>query len=606
MLSLFRAIAPTWLSLAWLLADIAVGWVGWRRGSLQRGSRRLMSLRVPAGTGVRALLVGISLVVGGLLIVALASPPNTVDSLQYHMSRVAHWSQQQSLEHYPTAFGPQLYNSIWAETAILQLRTLWGTDGLANVIQWLSMVGCLVGTLALSSFLGARRIGALVAGTFVLSIPMGILQATSTQNDYVVGLWVVCTAFFIVRLQMRGTSLDRVCLALAVGLGLLTKATYFVYAPLMILWYVVGRWRQVGPGKLAGEAIAMGALVLALNLGFWARNMANFGTPYGPLQGRFWIGQMLTQKDGEAAEPESGSILARVPVQYVAKTLKTTAYHLVTPISRVNAATLSALRRLPAIFDQAFVEQWILAAWNHEDTAGNPLHLAFALAAAGLVLIPRAPAASGTARTYALITLGTYFLLTLMIDDERVFVIRYQLPFFVMAGAIVGVAAARFEHSTFIRFLPWGFLIAAVPWVLLNNTRPLLGWKPWPTRVDSVLTAAPVEILFAADSTLLEPYRAGTRLVQEAGCTEVGLRIDSGHLEYLFWWLLRAPESGVRIESIYYPDRFKSLADPSFHPCAILCTICGDRERLHGLPLAADLSEVGVFIGPGYVADPDG
>jgi hypothetical protein len=84
------------------------------------------------------------------------------------------------------------------------------------------------------------------------------------------------------------------------------------------------------------------------------------------------------------------------------------------------------------------------------------------------------------------------------------------------------------------------------------------------------------------------------------------LRIDSGHLEYLFWWLLQAPQSGIRIESIYYPERLASLADPSFRPCAILCTICGDRQRLHGLPLAAHDPDLSVFIGPRYVADPDG
>jgi hypothetical protein len=101
-------------------------------------------------------------------------------------------------------------------------------------------------------------------------------------------------------------------------------------------------------------------------------------------------------------------------------------------------------------------------------------------------------------------------------------------------------------------------------------------------------------------------YAEGADLVRANGCTQVGLRIDSDDLEYTFWWLLESPQSGVRIETIYTTDRLRHLIDSQFHPCAILCTICGDRQRLHGLPLAADLDRLDVFLGPGFVPDPDG
>jgi hypothetical protein len=94
--------------------------------------------------------------------------------------------------------------------------------------------------------------------------------------------------------------------------------------------------------------------------------------------------------------------------------------------------------------------------------------------------------------------------------------------------------------------------------------------------------------------------------VYASGCTHVGLRIDSDDLEYTFWWLLGAPQSGMHLETIYTVDRLSHLIDPSFHPCAILCTICSDRQSLHGLPLAADLDRVDLFLGPGFVPDPDG
>ena len=116
----------------------------------------------------------------------------------------------------------------------------------------------------------------------------------------------------------------------------------------------------------------------------------------------------------------------------------------------------------------------------------------------------------------------------------------------------------------------------------------------------------PADVLLASNPRLVASYVDGTNLVRESGCRQVGLRIDSDDLEYAFWWLLKAPQSGIRIETIYTTERLQALVDPTFRPCAILCTICAQRDRLHGLPLAADLDRLDVFLGPGFVADPDG
>jgi hypothetical protein len=149
-------------------------------------------------------------------------------------------------------------------------------------------------------------------------------------------------------------------------------------------------------------------------------------------------------------------------------------------------------------------------------------------------------------------------------------------------------------------------LLAALPWVLFNNTRPLIGRTPWPTRVGSILTTSQADLMFAAAPRLQSPYEQAVQAVEVHACQSVGLRIDSGHLEYLFWWLFGAPESGTRIETIYTLPRLEPLLNADFRPCAVICTICGDRTRLHGLPLVAGLNEgVSVFAGDGFTWDPD-
>ena len=41
-------------------------------------------------------------IAGATLAIALTAPPNTWDSMTYHMSRVWHWAQNQTVSHYPT------------------------------------------------------------------------------------------------------------------------------------------------------------------------------------------------------------------------------------------------------------------------------------------------------------------------------------------------------------------------------------------------------------------------------------------------------------------------------------------------------------------------
>ena len=161
---------------------VASAFIGWKRGSL-RGC--LQRLRLPTGRLSpieRITLLGIAAVAASLLVVAWISPPNNVDSLLYHMSRVVHWAQDHGLQHYPTARDHQLLKPIWAETAMLHLRLLWGNDRPVNLVQWFSMVVSVVGAVSLAALLGAGRAGRLLTAAFVILIPMGILQATSTTN----------------------------------------------------------------------------------------------------------------------------------------------------------------------------------------------------------------------------------------------------------------------------------------------------------------------------------------------------------------------------------------------------------------------------------------
>ena len=75
----------------------------------------------------------------------------------------------------------------------------------------------------------------------------------------------------------------------------------------------------------------------------------------------------------------------------------------------------------------------------------------------------------------------------------------------------------------------------------------------------------------------------------------MGLQIRSGDLEYVFWWLLDAPESNVELEVLSPFPGLEKLVDQDFQPCSIICTSCGGLDTFEGLPLRADYGHIQLF-----------
>src|SRR5262249_44491564 len=149
LLSLFRSITFTSLVIGWILA-VAVSATVYL--SVPRRGRR-----DPAPSVSRALVLWGSPAVAIVVatgIIAVISAPNNWDSMTYHLSRVMHWIQNESVEHYPTHILRQIELNPWAEFAILHLQVLLGSDHFSNSVQWFSMLGSVIGVTLISQQLG--------------------------------------------------------------------------------------------------------------------------------------------------------------------------------------------------------------------------------------------------------------------------------------------------------------------------------------------------------------------------------------------------------------------------------------------------------------------
>ena len=206
------------------------------------------------------------------------------DSLIYHLARVVHWVQNASVAHYPTHVLRQLHLAPWAEFAILQFQILTGGNRLAHLVQWLAMVGSVLGVSRIAAQCGAGARGQILAAVFCGTIPMGILQSTSTQNDYVLSFWLVCLVYFSRALTTpgpgQGATASAWLVGAALGLAILTNGTaYILAAPFVAVMAVHVAWQRRSRAAFTLAIVAVA--VLSLNAGHYWRNARLYGTPLG-------------------------------------------------------------------------------------------------------------------------------------------------------------------------------------------------------------------------------------------------------------------------------------------------------------------------------------
>jgi hypothetical protein len=580
LLSPLNYLSRSGVTIAWLCLTALLVAYGTKTSLISKGFRRWKRALGDLRAWPRAYLALLaSCVFGGALLFALAifSPPNTTDSLVSHLARVAHWAQDGTLAHYAAFQHQQLWTPIWSQTAMLHLMQLIGTDQGVNLVQWSSMVVSAIAVAGIAKGLGASRPGQWLAVTMAVSAPMVLLQSTSTQNDLAVGVWIVITVFYVQQLVHRDLYRSEwFALGGAVGLGMLTKVTYYPYIGLVLVGAAGLAWRNRGEAsRLLVKLLLVATIAGLLNLGFWLRNVRTYGSPIGHQETVSAQAQMSLNLSG---------LVSRV-VQHAA-------LHFPTPSESINELLIQGVRSVSRFVGSPNDGFSVIWSWNHEDLAGSPIH--FTLIVIGIIVaLLGGPRKKPDLFWYALAVLVGFMSLAWSIQSG-VFRARYHVSFLLLGAPLVATVADRYLGRRVVLGLAWGFLVLALPWVLFNQTRPAIGWRPR-TRTESVFQVSRSDLLFSNPYELKEPYILATSKVLEEDCRVVGLSLDSHDPEYAIWWLLGAPSSGIDIQAVRPLSSLEYLRNPSFEPCAVLCTNCGDRQMFGGLPMLAAFDHVRVY-----------
>lgn len=585
-LSLFGAITASWLIALWAVpALIGVWWIvqtGWLKQLF--GGLRLARLGAAEWMFVLVLLG----VLVSTAVVAWFAPPNAWDALTTHMSRVAHWAQQRSLLPYATGIALQNYYPPLPGMMVLQVYVLAAGDRLANFVQWFSMVIALVGASHLAKEFNCGRTGQLLAAAFAVTLPVGIVQASSAMTDYIVAALIVCVAVESLALFRRPAHWEPVLfLGTASALSVLTKPTAYPYLLPFAAVDAIVIMRKNRPTAVLARGAVVVLVVLVLNAGYFWRNAAVYGHPLGD-RGRVAIHRN-----------EIGGW--RV---VVSNALRNACLHAGTPFPSINAELYDLLFKVHVKLglELADPRTSIHPVFNlgkpstNEVLAGNPLHALIILVVTVAMSI-RWRAMPREALILALIAIASFLIMSGLYKFS-IFGSRYHLAFFILYAPVVAVVISRSLPKVAMGLLAVLLLWSSWPWIASVESRPLFP-IPWRTPLQSVLVV-PREQLYLGPGARNDAYMAIASEIREASCTNVFLMLSGNAAEYPLWVFLGAPRAPVRIEWNVAGPLSAPLREADFTPCAVVCdqSCPADQDVIRGLPLIDERAGLRLYMQP--------
>ena len=235
--SIFNLFSFNYVLISWLLINGIIIYLNKEKIKLNVFSIFFQEIEIAKKE--RSILVFIFLIIIlPLLLLAIFIPPNNWDSMAYHLPRVEHWIQNKNIYPYPTNIVRQVLTSPLSEYMMANFQILAGTDAFSNLVQFVSFIVILCSGTLIFSILKINNKGQLFLLLALLSIPMVLFQANTTQTDLLASFFFLSFIQFglVVLKSDDNFKINFTFLALSLTLGILTKYHIAIFATPIVIY----------------------------------------------------------------------------------------------------------------------------------------------------------------------------------------------------------------------------------------------------------------------------------------------------------------------------------------------------------------------------------
>ncbi|MEM7725902.1 MAG: glycosyltransferase family 39 protein [Cyanobacteria bacterium P01_A01_bin.45] len=513
--------------------------------------------------------------------IAIVSPPNNWDSMTYHMSRVIHWMQNRSVAHYQTYIVRQVDTPPLAGFIITHLQILSRSDRFANLVQWFSMLGSMVAVSLIAKRLGANLYGQLTSAMICLTIPMGILQASNTQNDYVVSFWLACFVYYTLGFLVDSSKnrSKTFNLGASLGLAIFTKATAYIYAFPFCVWLSVSTLRQKNLQSFK-KLIAIALFTAAINISHWYKNILIWGTPFG-------VSGNITKNELFTFPAISSNLIRNLALHFVTvyQQLNIFVEHLIIFIHH-NFLGLNVSDSRTTFLDVKFSMISIPSMIFHEDTAGNLVHIILIFFSIAIYFVNKKWKDNYTSLFYLISLISTFIIFNTLLKWQP-WASRLHLPLFVLFSAFLGYTISTFikDKKHLYNYLLSLLIILSLPYIIFNSTRPILKYKNLTILPKGIFVTDREELYFASQRTLQQTYIEVVKFLNDHSCKKVGLVTGGDVPEYPLLIMLLSQDNKIDLRHFFLQDK----QNKNFQPCAIVSIQFDNEEYI--APLIKDYNK---------------
>ena len=400
------------------------------------------------------------------LFLAIYIAPNNTDALGYHIARVMFWAQNHNLYHFPTQFSPQLYYNVLSEYFFLQTYLLTGEDYFFNSVHWFAGLISLISVSQFIRICGANK--RLQGLTIILTatIPLFILQSSSSQNDLLSACYFSISLYFGYRLFVMKFSFEDYFWGVsALLLAGFTKYSVFIIALPLVLFFAVFQLKENFK-----RAIQMGMI----SVGLFALIFSNF----------FYRNYLLL---GDIIKPKTNTSLSIGNYSndnvnwesFISNLVKIIGNHVALPIRSWNLAydhfviQVHAWMNFPLNDPLTTISIYRTSFTIGEDYSGNFVHLILIVLLGAMLLFARPIRKNPHGIFVGLLFLG-FCLYTIMFKWQA-FHARTQLPLFIaIAPILVYLFSIKFHWiERHIRLISLLLLLQGLPFLVLNSIKPI-------------------------------------------------------------------------------------------------------------------------------------
>lgn len=461
------------------------------------------------------------------LITCLFAYPNTWDSMTYHLPRVMHWIQNGNVDHYPTHNDRQLGLSPLGEYCDLHIKLLSSYDPLLNLVQWISMVGSVIASSLITKECGGKKRMQIITAFFTAAIPMGILQSNSTQNDYVVGFFIVCTILYLIKgIKSNFSISDLMLFIICCCLAVTAKGTSFVFLlPVVFIWIILAviklRLKIIKPALIG--LLFVGIFCLPQ----FIRNSNTFNSPLGAdyklSNEAYGIAPTLSNMSKNAA------IHLKTPFPPINKGIENAVLGF-NDLININVQSDKYNWRFTPPFEVSYIS-------TQEDSAGNFLHVILFIICFLVFLFNKN--LRKNKKILLVMGIGLLMFITFCtLLKWQIWNCRLMLPMFLVITPFLAFMVHSITSKLLFASIMFLFFCSSCLFLFVNQSRLWFG-------PESIFTASATDQYFNNNDKLKLPFVEITDMVQNSDSKKVGFVTSGDAWQYPFWILLQHSENLV-------------------------------------------------------------